>query len=224
MDEKIMKVSHTGPTEVADPQVISEICRFRARVWRETGKLKNDAFGVEGWRDPIDNHCQHWVIRNTTGGLVAAGRLSVHENLDNVHQSEEYRMFGLDLAGRVASPDRVVVCPSMQGCGLGRMILDAQDNAAIGQGAQHAVRQASSGMVRLLRNRGWRICGPASADSRFPGETFQVAVVSFAEDVVSPNDPAENPIQQKIITQMHRTKSTDFASFRSGIRWQPEIQ
>jgi GNAT superfamily N-acetyltransferase len=169
----------TGPTEVADPEMVAEICRFRGRVWKETGKLRDDAFGDDGWCDPIDSHCQHWVIRTEDDALVAAGRLSIHDTLDEVHQSEEYRQYGLDLPGRVASPDRVVVCPSMQGRGLGWQILDAQDQAAVQQGAKHAVRQASPGMVRLLRRRGWKIVGPASADARFPGEEFQVAVVSF---------------------------------------------
>ena len=137
-------------------------------MWKACGKLRDDAFGEDGWRDPIDSDCQHWVIRTDDGALVAAGRLSIHESLGRVHQAEEYRRYGLDLPGPVASPDRVVVCPSMQGRGLGWRILDVKDQAAIQQGVQHAVRQASPGMVRLLRKRGWIVLGPASADSRFP--------------------------------------------------------
>jgi GNAT superfamily N-acetyltransferase len=174
-----MAASLTGPMEGADPVVITEICRFRARVWKEIGKLAEGAFGSDGWRDPIDSHSQHWVIRTEDGTLVAAGRLSIHDTLDEVHESREYRQYGLDFPGKIAAPDRVVVCPSMQGRGLGWQILDAQDQAAVEHGARHAVRQASPGMVRLLSRRGWKIVGPASTDSRFPGEVFQVAFVSF---------------------------------------------
>jgi GNAT superfamily N-acetyltransferase len=183
MMERLLK----GPMESTDSEIIAEICRFRARVWKETGKLKNNAFGDDGWRDPIDSHCLHWVIRTEDDTLVAAGRLSIHDTLDEVHQAEEYRRYGLDLPGRVASPDRVVVCPSMQGHGLGWQILEVQDKTAVQQGAQHAVRQASPGMVRLLRRRGWNIVGPASSDPRFPGEVFHVAVVSFNQYQMAPN-------------------------------------
>lgn len=168
--------------EVSDSPSIAQICQFRARVWNATGKLSADAFGAEGWRDPIDSHCQHWVIRNRDAQIVAAGRLSIHASLDDVHQAEEYQRHGVKLPGPVASPDRVVVCPSMQGEGLGKRILDVQDEAAFSQGAQHAVRQASPGMVRLLRRRGWEILGRASNDARFPGEEFQVAIYTFGSD------------------------------------------
>lgn len=176
----------TEPIAVDDPETIRQICRFRADVWQATGKLKAGAFGAEGWRDPIDSDCQHWIIRNADQAIVAAGRLSIHATLDDVHQAEEYRRYGVELTGRIAAPDRVVVCPSMQGSGLGRRILDAQDQAAYQQGAKYAVRQASPGMTRLLRNRGWQILGPASDDPRFPEETFQVAIYSLAEHWIAP--------------------------------------
>ena len=177
-----LPVAFPLPDEVTDPAEIAEICRFRAQVWRDTGQTAADAFPVQGWRDPIDRVCRHWVIRDPAGQLLAAGRLSVHATLDDVHQAEEYRRYGLDLEGPIAAPDRVVVCPTLQGAGLGRRILDVQDEAARQMGARHAVRQASPGMVRLITQRGWRVVGPASADARFPGVLFQVATKSFASD------------------------------------------
>jgi hypothetical protein len=179
-----MVVLHAGFTpaiEVHEPEVVEEICQFRARVWMESAGAADDAFGPAGWRDPIDSHCRHWMIRAAGGLLVAAGRLSIHETLQGVHQREEYLRYGVACNGPVAAPDRVVVCPSAQGCGLGREILDVQDHAAREMGALRAVRQASPGMVRLLRHRGWKILGPASPDARFPGVEFQVAVKSFIE-------------------------------------------
>ena len=176
-----MAAGLTGPTEIADPAVIEEICRFRARVWNATGKVRHDAFGADGWRDPFDFRCQHWVIRASDGRLVAAGRLTIYETLGEVQEAEEYHRYGLDLPGPIATPDRVVVCQSMQGRGLGWQILDAQDEAAARQGAIYAVRQASPTMVRLLRRRGWNILGPATADPRFAGVTFQVAVFEYSQ-------------------------------------------
>lgn len=179
------QASFTPPLEINDPAEIAEICRFRAQVWRGTGQLAADAFSAEGWRDPIDSTCRHWAIRGRDGAIAAAGRLSVHATLDEVHQAEEYRRYGLDCDGPVAAPDRVVVAKAVQGYGLGWQILDVQDEAARQMGALHAVRQASPGMVRLITRRGWQILGPASPDARFPGVTFQVAVKSFAGDMSS---------------------------------------
>ena len=80
-----LPVAFPLPQEVTDPAEIAEICRFRAQVWRETGQTAADAFPVQGWRDPIDGVCRHWVIRDPAGQLLAAGRLSVHATLDEVH-------------------------------------------------------------------------------------------------------------------------------------------
>jgi hypothetical protein len=164
---------------VTEREEILEICRFRARVWDQTGKLAPGAFGTDGWLDPIDFDCRHWAIRDERGALVAAGRLSLHWALADVHEAEEYSRYGLVAEGPVAAPGCVVVCPSVQGSGLGGAIVDVQDNTAQELGAHCAVRQASPGMVRLIRQRGWSVLGPASPDARFPGVTFQVAARIF---------------------------------------------
>jgi len=165
------------PLETSDPKMIDEICRFRAQVWKQTGHFAPDAFPNGCWRDPIDSEARHWLTRLISGRLVAAGRLSIHETLDDVHQAEEYKRYGVDAPGPIAAPDRVVVCPSVQGRGMGRQILDVQDEAMRVAGARYAVRQASHQMIRLLEHRGWQLLGPASPDERFPGAEFMVAIL-----------------------------------------------
>ena len=173
-------VSYLEPSSVDDEATIAEICKFRATVWEQTGQLVPNGFSEQGWRDPIDASCMHWIIRDISRRLVAAGRLSLHERLDQVHESHEYVKYGFAASGCVAAPDRVVVCPSAQGRGLGRQILDLQDQAAIAAGATCAVRQASPGMVKLIQRRGWHVLGPASPDERFPGVEFCVAIKRFS--------------------------------------------
>ncbi|MFO0905059.1 MAG: hypothetical protein U0939_18785 [Pirellulales bacterium] len=168
-------------TAVFDAAGIAEICRFRAAVWSATGLLRPEAFGCEGWRDPVDEHAFHWVVRHVASGLLAAaGRLSLHRGLDQVHQADEYLRYGLAFSGPVAAPDRVVVAPEFQGAGLGALIVDLQDRFARACGAQVAVRQASPSMVRIIKRRGWNLVGPASDDPRFPGAAFTVAYRSLA--------------------------------------------
>jgi predicted GNAT family N-acyltransferase len=165
--------------ETCDEHIIEEICRFRVSVWREQGQLASHAFPNGQWRDPIDDQSTHWLIRDSQGSCAAAGRLSMHGSLAEVHQAQEYLRFGLHLPGPVAAPDRVVVASFARESGLGRQILDLQDAAAQALGASHAVRQASPRMVQLLQHRGWQALGPASPDDRFPGVEFQVVVKKF---------------------------------------------
>lgn len=171
-----------GPTEVTDAPTLEEIYRLRARVWRQMGLARDGAFPNGMWCDPLDANCRHWIVIAPDGSVAAAGRISIHKTLSDVHQAEEYLRYSLDPTGPVAAPDRVVVCPSFQGQGLGRRILDVQDAAAREGGARIAVRQASPDMVRLLRHRGWRLLGPASPDPRFPGVAFTVVVLDLAAD------------------------------------------
>ena len=164
-----------GPTEFRDGENIVEICFFRAPVWSATGVLTPGAFSsTTGWRDPLDAVCRHWVVRVDLRNLVAAGRLSIHDSLHDVHESREYEQSGVTSTGPVAAPDRFVVLPQIQRAGFGRQILDVQDRAAHEVGAVIAVRQAPSTMTRLLVRRGWQILGPASDDGGFPGSHFKL--------------------------------------------------
>ena len=173
--------------ETSDQRLIDEICRFRVEVWREEGQLSADAFPTGRWRDAIDDHATHWLIRTSDGSSAAAGRLSIHPSLHEVHQCEEYLRFDLGLSGPIAAPDRVVVAPFARANGLGKWILDLQDAASIARGATHAVRQASPRMVQLLKPRGWRVLGPASPDPRFPGVEFQVVIKTFDSEMGDPD-------------------------------------
>jgi GNAT superfamily N-acetyltransferase len=170
-----------APEEVSGPSVLEEIGVFRVEVWRAT--LGQPAlFGDGRWLDELDRVSRHWVIRDRDGRLVGAARLSLHASLDEVPEAEEYARFALSLRGPLAAPARVVVCPSAQGAGLGRQLLDCQEQAARRAGARSAVRQASPAMARLLARRGWQIAGPACPDPRLPGVIFQVASFQYASE------------------------------------------
>jgi GNAT superfamily N-acetyltransferase len=176
----------TDPQEVTDRATIKAVGRLRAEVWGATGQSAEGASPDGRWLDPYDFDGRHWVVRDASGRLVAAARVTVHGRLADVPEAEEYLRYGLELAGPIASPARVVVAPEAQGNGLARKLLDAQDAFAASAGARHAVRQASPAMVRLLAHRNWRILGPATPDPRFPGVCFQAAVLDFPWDI----DPA----------------------------------
>jgi GNAT superfamily N-acetyltransferase len=168
-----------GPERVGDAATLAAIYRLRAAVWRETGDVAQAAFPGGSWSDEHDPAALHWVIRDGEE-LVAAARLSVHERLADVPESDEYAAAGLALEGRIAAPARVVVAAAARRRGLAGRLLDAQDAAARDAGCAFAVRQASPAMTRLLERRGWQSAGPARRDERFPGVRFEVMVLELA--------------------------------------------
>lgn len=173
------------PIEISDAATIDEICRFRAQVWMATAGTAADAFPHGRWRDADDDNARHWICRSAEGKLLAAARLAVLDRLSDIIESHEYHRYCLEVDGRVAAPDRVVVSTTAQGCGLAGLLLDEQHRAALESGAVCAARQASPRMVQLLIRRGWQVLGAASIDRRFPTTTFSVAVYVFDASRVS---------------------------------------
>jgi hypothetical protein len=164
------------PFQVTDPAVIDEICRFRVRVWGETGRLAVHLFPNGCWRDPLDDDCTHLAI--VSGGeLLAAARWSLHASLDQLPDSEQYARLGLDLDGPIALPERIVVSPHVPHLNLAWRLLDALDDLSVAVGARCSIAQASPGMLRLLsfRNR-CRVVGEATEDRRFPGVKFVIVL------------------------------------------------
>ena len=178
-DREVADQELRGPFEVTDAPTIEAICRFRVEVWRQMGSLAEGAFPDGLWRDPIDADCTHWVVMRGDR-LVAAGRLSMHESLAQVHQGQEYINTGLQLQGPIAAPDRLVVCPTAQRQGLAWKLMELQDQVAKEAAARYAVSQVSPGMSRLRVRRGWQLVRPATPDSRFPGVDFQVAYYQYS--------------------------------------------
>jgi len=154
------------------PERLDELFRLRAAVWLAEG-ADAAAFPGGSWRDARDDQRLHWMAEHA-GEIVAGASLSIHASLDEVHQAETYRVYGITAAGPVAAPARVIVRGDWRGTPLVRRLLDAQDDAARAAGAVLALRQASAMLRPLLERRGWRCHGPALPDARFPGQDFSV--------------------------------------------------
>ncbi len=169
-----------GPTEVTGDAELERISKLRVSVWRERGGLASGAFPTGRWHDEFDRVARHWVVTRN-GRIVAAARLSMHEQLDQVPEAGEYLAAGLELAGRIAAPARLVVSPSAERCGVASLLVAVRETAAAAEGATHAVCQASPAVCRLLMRRGWDRVAPAARDGRFPEVTFQVMIRSYRD-------------------------------------------
>ena len=168
-----------GPDIVTDAPTLEAIYRLRAAVWTQTGYASPCAFGDGRWSDEQDAAGTHWVIRDASG-VVAAGRLTLHDGLADVPEAEAYAAAGLALEGRIAAPAHLVVAAAAQGHGLAWQLADAQNAAARAAGCTFTVCQASPAMTRMLLRRGYHEAGPAPPDHRFPGVGFVVMVLELA--------------------------------------------
>lgn len=151
---------------------LSELYRFRARIWIAEG-ADPAAFPGGEWSDRHDPQRQHWIALDDDR-MVAGASLGLHRSLADVDEPEAYHMLTSPPGGLIAAPARVVVDPACRGSGLAQALLDRQDEAARAAGAVLAVRQASPKMRRLLERRGWQFHGPGPVDPRFPGVEFSV--------------------------------------------------
>jgi predicted GNAT family N-acyltransferase len=174
-----------GPTRVTDRRTLEAIYRFRVAVWRQEDALAETAFPDGYWRDAFDDLSCHWVV-NSGRGIAAAARLSIHQQLAEVPEAEEYLAAGLRLEGPIAASGRVVVASWARRRGLAARLLDMQDQEAREAGVRHGVRQASPAMRRLLERRGWSGIAPARPDARFTGVVFHIMATRYGLDGPEP--------------------------------------
>jgi len=184
------RVAPRTPQLVTDPLTLEAIFRLRAQVWRETGDVSPSALRGGRWSDEHDSAAMHWVVRDDTGALLAAARLSVHARLADVPEAEAYAAAGLDLEGPIGAPAHLVVAAPARGHGLFVQLADTQNAASRAAGCTFLVCQASPAMRRLLPRRGWQEIAAAPADERFPGVGFVVMVLELASAPACSSTPS----------------------------------
>lgn len=143
------------------PQILHEVFRLRAMVWRE---LSGDSqFYKEEWTDQFDALAFHWVAI-ASGRVVAAARMTIHSSLIDI---PDFRFFsGLDLrvSPPIAAISRLVVHPEFRGRGLSRQLDDLRLDAAVKMECRSVTVTSSklSGIRRLhsLQKRGFVAVAP----------------------------------------------------------------
>lgn len=136
---KVYEFSHL------DEELLAKVGRLRIEAWAtETARAAEQSV----WIDEFDRVARHWVVCRD-GLPVAAARLSLHQELAAVPDSESYAgVLSSPLGTPIASLNRLVVHPSARGSGLGRRLDLIRLKAAEQLGARVAILSTSSGQRR----------------------------------------------------------------------------
>lgn len=137
---------------VIDDRLLVEIGRLRVRAW-STETAAAEAMGC--WVDEFDRAAIHWAVFDE-GTLVAAARLTVHQEVTEVPEAESYAdVFRDPPAGPIASLNRLVVDPSTRGLGLSKRLDLVRLQMAEARGCRSAILSTASGPHRVKQLIGW---------------------------------------------------------------------
>lgn len=153
------RLTFSEPIEVDDSATLSNIFRFREKVWRqEAVELKSGLCASEGIKDEHDHHAHHWII--TLGDeIVAAARLCIHRCLNELPDAEESLQVEEDIASPIASLNRLVVATEARRHGLARVLDNVRIQRARDLGAATVVGTPMPWRVESLRRLGFQVVG-----------------------------------------------------------------
>jgi hypothetical protein len=155
--------------EVSGEANLNKIRQFRAHVWTERGMVPKGFF-KGSWGDERDSFARHWVAR-WQGELVGTIRLAVFAGVSDL--PDYFRQSGLEVAGAVGLPERLVVSPEHARKGtavaLGRAVLLASHAANVAYLLSECTEKT---LAIWLAQPGRRALGPAPIDPRFPHISF----------------------------------------------------
>ncbi len=152
-----------GPVRIAQVGVSAEpeIRALRRAVWVREG-LDREIVDAFAWWDAADEAAQHWVAEGPTGQILAAARVSLHHDFATIPYATAFPLGVQDRVGPGPwmSWNRLVVDPSVRGCGIAKA-LDESRLTFAGQTPARAVLSVTSGRRLLaLESQGFRDLGP----------------------------------------------------------------
>ena len=112
--------------EVSDPESLKAIFALRLEAWK---KQLPQATLADMSCDPLDGRSRHWAVF-VDGTIVAAARLSVHFEPDDVPDAYLFKPFGVTFTPPVASLNRCVVHPSYRKQGIAKLLDNVRIEAA----------------------------------------------------------------------------------------------
>lgn len=134
--------------EVHDADLLKEILALRVTAWKSFIQVDP---ALDEWTDRFDATARHWAILDGNTA-VAAGRLSIHETLADVPDSEVYEpVLTMPLKGPLASMNRLVVHPNYRGQHLSDRLDEVRISAAEAAGCSCVIGHTHAGDKRVTQ-------------------------------------------------------------------------
>lgn len=114
--------------------LIHRIGELRYQVWLEEKATLGSLASRGRWVEHFDIDATHFIAI-IDDSIVAASRITFHDNFGEVPDYEEYRDMNLDLPGPIASFNRLVVRRDFRGKGLSSLM----DRVRLNEAFRHAV-------------------------------------------------------------------------------------
>jgi hypothetical protein len=140
-----------------DRLLLEKIGRLRVRAWATEFPAIAQ---MECWLDRFDETAMHWAFLQD-GEPIAAARMTVHQALSEVPESEVYEGLPQELApAPIASINRLVVDPSSRGLGLSKRLDLVRLETADKLGCRCVVGDTHSQQrVQQLKKLGCKVIG-----------------------------------------------------------------
>lgn len=151
---------HVGPLRVCDDETLHSIFKLRAKTWSDENSCKTP---MSIWHDQFDLTALHWAAW-IDGNLVGAARVTIHESLTESPDAALFSQLKLDLVGRIASWNRLVVSPIARGRGLAQKFDKVRLEASLEAGADYVVGCAFERRARIVVRSGFEILGRCEAE------------------------------------------------------------
>jgi GNAT superfamily N-acetyltransferase len=162
--------------EVTDSRLLEKIYRLRVKAWEVDAPPFTES---ETWTDRWDPISRHWAVLNGDEPIAAA-RLSLHTELENIPDRESYlNILPHNLNRPIASLNRLVVHPDWRKRGLSRRLDVIRLEAARAMGAASIIGVSDSGRHRIkqLVSLGFSVLGEGGPASDAPATSLPMIVV-----------------------------------------------
>jgi GNAT superfamily N-acetyltransferase len=134
--------------EVSQSEILQQILSLRVLAWRSFISIDPD---LHEWTDKYDDTGRHWAVLDGDK-VAAAGRLSVHERLCDVPDSEVYTpVLTMSMSPPIGSMNRLVVHPDYRGRGLSDQLDEVRISAAEAAGCTCVIGHTHAGDKRVAQ-------------------------------------------------------------------------
>ena len=158
MSQSGTRLVELSPT--ADYALLKEMHDLRKAAWATSGfGEKWDALGYSDWPDTNFIRSRHWAVLYY-GRPIAGARFSIHDDMQDVTEPEEFASLALGLPAPIASFNHLFVVPEWQHKHLGSLLDAVRLLEACKSGAASVVvSTTTSARSHSLIQKGFELCG-----------------------------------------------------------------